>query len=769
MRPTKRFGILLCLLIQVYAGSVLGGPAAAASFTVEPYLLDVIDRAATVAFELSESLEAEVRIGDGHNIDAFTSPASSEIHFIRVTGLSPGTVYRYEVVAGDGALRTTPNDPNYSIRTAGQPGEAFHFAVFGDPRPGESGTNRHHREVVQAVTALEPAFCLLLGDMVDDGREINQWRDFFAIEAPLLRHTPIYPVLGDNDHGGGKGLASRYFPKLRRGCYRFQWGEVQFLALNGWDTRGRQSSKELGPDSSQVQWLRQELSRPEVQQAAYRVVFVHDPVFISRGRSAEIIKRVWAPIFEANRVDVVFSSWHLYERSHKNGVTYIISGGAGAELIWLPPDPHYTAQVDARSHHYCVVDVTHGLMTIRAIATDGTVLDDFSLTPRSGNAQISPNAAKLADRIVKRVPLGLNTNPPLPLHLFSYDCAYCRRLLNKVLPSMAERFDVALDVRYYDLGIAESYDLFLTAGAAFGRQNADLPAIFIGSKVLGGESEIKAGLCAEIETYAAAPVAYQSKTIDPFNQSQAAAPLKRDTFDTLSLGLVAGAGLLDGLNPCAFTTIVFLVSYMALFGADRRRIYLTGTIFILAVFITYLAIGLAFFHTLKQVLMNGTVALAVNIVLLSVVLLLGVLSAVDFFRALNGRMSDVVLKLPAFIRNHIQARIAAFSRNPLMNLAMPFGLGVLVSGMELTCTGQVYVPIVTMLADPLYRLRALSYLLVYNIAFILPLVGVFALAVAGWLHGRMGQGKGYVAAVKFGHTVLFGVLAGVTLYNIGWI
>jgi cytochrome c biogenesis protein CcdA len=506
-----------------------------------------------------------------------------------------------------------------------------------------------------------------------------------------------------------------------------------------------------------------------VQQAAYRVVFVHDPVFISRGRSAEIIKRVWAPIFEANRVDVVFSSWHLYERSHKNGVTYIISGGAGAELIWLPPDPHYTAQVDARSHHYCRVDVTHGLMTIRAIATDGTVLDEFSLTPRSGGAQTSPDAAQLADRIVKRLPMGLNTDPPLPVHLFSYDCAYCRRLLNKVLPSLAERRDVALDVRYYDLGIAESYDLFLTAGAAFGRQNADLPAIFIGSKVLGGESEIKSGLGAEIEAYAAAPAAYQSKTIDPFHRSQAAAPMKTATFGTLSLGLVAGAGFLDGLNPCAFTTIVFLVSYMALFGADRRRVYLTGAVFILAVFVTYLAIGLAFFHTLKQLLMNGTVALVVNIVLLSVVLLLGALSAVDFFRALRGGLSDVVLKLPAFVRNHVQARIAAFSRRPLLNLAMPFGLGVLVSGMELTCTGQVYVPIVTMLADPQYRLQALFYLLVYNVAFILPLVVVFALAVAGWLHGRMGQGKGYVAAVKLGHTVLFGVLAGVTLYNMGWI
>jgi cytochrome c biogenesis protein CcdA len=606
--------------------------------------------------------------------------------------------------------------------------------------------------------------------MVDNGRDEGEWLDFFAIESELMGHTPVYPVKGDNDHDDGRGLYSRYFPRLDDGYYRFQWGEVQFFALNGWDTRGKQPSAELGPESEQIKWLRQELALPEVQEAAYRVVFVHDPVFISRGRSADLVQRVWAPIFEENRVDVVFSSWHLYERSHKNGVTYIISGGAGAELIWLSPNPHYTSQVDARAHHYCRVDVTHGLMTIRAIATDGTVLDEFSLTPRSGMRQDVQDAAELAGRIVKRIPMGIGgEGPSLPVHLFSYDCAYCRRLLGKVLPGLADRFNVSLDVHYFDLEIAESYDLFLTAGASFGRQDADLPAVFIGSAVLGGESEIKSGLPEQIESYAGAPAAYLDGAIDPFGQSQAAAAMKSASFETLSLGLVAGAGLLDGLNPCAFTTIVFLVSYMTLFGADRRRIYLTGTVFILAVFVTYLAIGMAFFHTLKHVLMNDAVAFAVNAALLCVVLILGAVSAVDFFRALGGGLSEVTLKMPAFIRQRIQARIADFSRKPLLSLAVPFGLGVVVSGMELTCTGQVYVPIVTMLADPQYRFQALFYLVAYNIAFILPLVGVFALAAAGLLHGRMGQGKRYVASVKLGYTALFFTLAAITLYNMGWI
>jgi cytochrome c biogenesis protein CcdA len=756
--------------IAIAVLTVTGAGTAAAAFTVAPYLLDVTDTAATVAFHLSRELPARVQVFDGDDVTIFSSDTAAARHFIRITGLSPGRTYRYAVSAEDGSTGTPPGDPSFSIRTAGRAGEAFQFAVFGDPRPGDTGTHRHHRAVIDAVTTMEPALCLVLGDMVDHGRDADQWRDFFALEAPLLRRTPVYPVLGDNDVDGGHGLAARYFPRLARGYYRFQWGDVQFLALNGWDTRGRQPADELDPDSPQIQWLQRELALPEVQQAAFRVVLVHDPVYISRGRGAERLQNVWAPIFEAHRVDVVFSSWHLYERSHNNGVTYIISGGAGAELIWLPPNPGFKAQADARAHHYCRIDVAHSLMTIRAVDTDGTVLDEFSLTPQAASTAQAHDANALADRIVKTMRMGGDSQgTPLPLTLFSYDCAYCRRLLHKILPDLAERYGVTLDVRYFDLGIAESYDLFLAAGAAFGRQNADLPAVFIGSTVLGGESEIKAGLRKQVEVFAAAPDAFLTAAVDPLGQSRPTAPMKADSFNTLTLGLVAGAGLLDGFNPCAFTTIVFLVSYMALFGADRRRILLTGAVFILAVFLTYLAIGLAFFHTAAHVLMNPSLALLVNTGLLVLVLVLGVLSCIDCYRAFRGGLADVVLKLPEAIRTRIQSLIAGFSRRPLLSLSLTFGLGMVISGMELTCTGQVYVPIVTMLADPQHRFRALYYLLVYNTAFILPLVCVFALAVLGWLHGRSGQGRGYVAAVKLGHTMLFFTLAGVMLYNMGWI
>ena len=71
--------------------------------------------------------------------------------------------------------------------------------------------------------------------------------------------------------------------------------------------------------------------------------------------------------------------------------------------------------------------------------------------------------------------------------------------------------------------------------------------------------------------------------------------------------------------------------------------------------------------------------------------------------------------------------------------------------LELACTGQIYLPAVRMMLFDASgeRLRALAYLLTYNLSFIVPLVGVFVLAYAGvtseqlraWLMRHLGAAK----------------------------
>ena len=61
-----------------------------------------------------------------------------------------------------------------------------------------------------------------------------------------------------------------------------------------------------------------------------------------------------------------------------------------------------------------------------------------------------------------------------------------------------------------------------------------------------------------------------------------------------------------------------------------------------------------------------------------------------------------------------------------------FVAGILISFLELACTGQVYLPTIIFVSSiPELRLQAMLYLIIYNLLFILPLVVIFVLVYLG--------------------------------------
>ena len=83
--------------------------------------------------------------------------------------------------------------------------------------------------------------------------------------------------------------------------------------------------------------------------------------------------------------------------------------------------------------------------------------------------------------------------------------------------------------------------------------------------------------------------------------------------------------------------------------------------------------------------------------------------------------------------------------------------GLVISLLELTCTGQIYLPTIIFVSSmPELRLRAIFYLVVYNLLFILPLVIVFILAYFGTTSKQLtGFLQKHAAAVKIGLGIIF--------------
>ncbi len=204
----------------------------------------------------------------------------------------------------------------------------------------------------------------------------------------------------------------------------------------------------------------------------------------------------------------------------------------------------------------------------------------------------------------------------------------------------------------------------------------------------------------------------------------------RERFRKFGPFVVFIAGLVDGVNPCAFATIVFFLSFMALIGRSRREILTTGITFITVIFIIYLLIGIflyrivgmAFLSAIRYILYYTIAALA---------FVLGIISIIDALLIARGKTKRMFLKLPKVIRRRMEKTIVKESklRNYIVSAAIS---AAVVSFLEFSCTGQVYIPTIFFVSGTSgLRFRALWFLVLYNIAFIIPLIILFLLAAFG--------------------------------------
>ena len=131
-----------------------------------------------------------------------------------------------------------------------------------------------------------------------------------------------------------------------------------------------------------------------------------------------------------------------------------------------------------------------------------------------------------------------------------------------------------------------------------------------------------------------------------------------------------------------------------------------------------------------------------------------------FLKALQGKIDDMALNLPHSLRMRINAVIRK-GRGIQAFFVGSFATGVVVSFLELACTGQVYLPtIIFVVSQPELRGRAFAFLALYNLLFILPLVVVFVLAYYGTGSKQLTRFlQQRAAAVKIGMALLFAALA----------
>ncbi|MGA9735122.1 MAG: metallophosphoesterase [Candidatus Sulfotelmatobacter sp.] len=268
----------------------------------------------------------------------------------------------------------------------------FHFVTYGDsrfhdPKDTEAANPAVRQALVQAIAQTNPAFISFGGDIVYNGYDKDDWKVWDRETAAWReKKIPVYPALGNHDlHGDKKIALANYFerfPDLQNSrYYSLRAANTLMLVLDS-------SLDEVsGP---QGQWLTQKLDHLSGDVDFVFIVLHHPPYTSSSdmkifggGHSARSQERALARMLEARQANlrariVVFSGHvHNYERHEHGGITYFVTGGAGAHAYPIErakDDPFQSKEVN---YHYLMVEVDRGSLKItmhRLDLTSGTAI-----------------------------------------------------------------------------------------------------------------------------------------------------------------------------------------------------------------------------------------------------------------------------------------------------------------------------------------------------------------------------------------------------------
>ncbi|MFN7170357.1 MAG: hypothetical protein ACK4NT_03845 [Candidatus Omnitrophota bacterium] len=324
------------------------------------------------------------------------------------------------------------------------------------------------------------------------------------------------------------------------------------------------------------------------------------------------------------------------------------------------------------------------------------------------------------------------------LFFHSPKCHACQKVKEKVLPPILKKYKDKIEIIAYDINEPENFNYLLTLEDKFGiTEHGTIPKIFIGQTVLIGVTQIEKHLEELILQ------AIQQKKIfgrDIFQETDFFTRLI-GLFKSFTPGAILGAGLVDGVNPCAFTTLIFFLSFLSFAGYNKRQVFYIGSFFIIAVFLTYFLLGLGVFKFILKLKFYGIIAEAFYYLVGILVLVLAFLNLYDFYRfKKTKKIEEIKLKLPHVIKWRMQKVIGEGyrkekgkpSRSFFNLILISLIIGFVVSLLESVCTGQVYLPTITFITRVQeLRLKAIFYLLLYNLMFVVPLLLIFILVLYG--------------------------------------
>ncbi|MFW9794779.1 MAG: metallophosphoesterase [Candidatus Thorarchaeota archaeon] len=228
----------------------------------------------------------------------------------------------------------------------------LNFYVFGDSQGYQDGI----LEISEIANQENPDFALHCGDLTPFGQSGQYAEVISALESFSV---PVYTTIGNHDIRGGGG--ARYLEEFGSPTYSFDIGPAHFTVLN---------SSGSDVQESEMSWLEQDLLQSNSE---FKFVFTHIPPFDPRiGQEHAMMNETTAQhlmdLFESQGVNTVFAGHiHMFNETIRNGVRYVVTGGAGASL--------YASEDEGGIYHFVNVTLTETDLTIAPVSLSEPTLE----------------------------------------------------------------------------------------------------------------------------------------------------------------------------------------------------------------------------------------------------------------------------------------------------------------------------------------------------------------------------------------------------------
>ncbi len=339
--------LLLTALLVIAAATASADELKPVKIECGPWVMNVTENEMTVVWMTDARAMGWVEIApdDGthfyakerprHDEDYLGRHVVSKMHHVRITGLEPGTVYRYRIyqqaiddnrhspIPGPITASSVYKHEPFRVRTLDKSGDNCRFILINDIHARDSILHSHGKN----VKSFNPDFVVFNGDMVSWMGSLSDVADGYMKRAvgDFASDYPLFYVRG-NHEGRGPGACEfmNLFPtSTGLPYYTFRHGPVAFVVLDSGEDKPDSDLEYGGIAASdayrhqEAEWLKEAVQSEEFRSAPVKIALLHVPPEKGSGwYGSNELKRLLIPILEEAGIDLMLSG-HIHRHSFR--------------------------------------------------------------------------------------------------------------------------------------------------------------------------------------------------------------------------------------------------------------------------------------------------------------------------------------------------------------------------------------------------------------------------------------------------------------------